>query len=69
MLPRYFEGGRISKLPDEHGFKMVHMGIDMPFLITNRSFINCYYEIDGSEPGEYTFIISGLGNEFYEKRY
>jgi len=25
----------------------------MPFVISNRSFFNCYYEIDGSEPGEY----------------
>jgi len=41
----------------------------MPFLISNRSFFNCYYEIDGSEPGEYTFIISGWGNEFYQKKY
>ena len=35
----------------------------MPFMITNRSFFNTYYHIDGAEPGEYQFIVSGLGNE------
>lgn len=41
----------------------------MPFLISNRSFFNCYYEIDGSEPGEYQFIVSGWGNDFLANKY
>ena len=69
MLPRYFDGVTVKRLPDENGFKMVYMGMEMPFLITNRSFYNCYYEIDGSEPGEYIFIVSGWGNEFYQNKY
>jgi len=24
MLPRYYEGVKVTKLPEEHGFKMVH---------------------------------------------
>ena len=35
----------------------------MPIMISNRSFFNTYYHIDGCEPGEYQFIVSGLGNE------
>ena len=60
---------RITRLPDDHGFKVVHQRVEMPFLISNRSFFNCYYEIDGSEPGEYQFIVSGWGNEFLEHKY
>jgi len=41
----------------------------MPFLMRNRSFYNTYYEIDGSEPGEYTFIVSGWGNEPFQQKY
>lgn len=41
----------------------------MPLFISNRSFFNCYYEIDGSEPGEYQFIASGWGNEFLAHKY
>jgi len=41
----------------------------MPMLVSNRSFFNCYYEIDGSEPGEYQFIVSGCGNEHLENKY
>jgi hypothetical protein len=41
----------------------------MPFLFSNRSFYNCYYEIDGSEPGEYQFISSGVGNEKFQEKF
>lgn len=41
----------------------------MPLLVSNRSFFNCYYEIDGSEPGEYQFMASGWGNEHLELKY
>jgi len=41
----------------------------MPFMINNRSFFNTYYHIDGCEPGEYQFIISGRGNEAFAKKH
>ena len=41
----------------------------MPFMIKNRSFFNTFYHIDGSEPGEYQFIVSGVGNEDVIKKY
>lgn len=41
----------------------------MPFMINNRSFFNTYYHIDGCEPGEYQFIVSGLGNDRYVKKH
>lgn len=37
--------------------------------MSNRTFFNCYYEIDGSEPGEYQFMASGWGNEKIEQKY
>ena len=47
----------------------MHQHVDMPGLVRNRSFFNTYYHIEGSEPGEYEFIVSGRGNEEYEKEY
>ena len=41
----------------------------MPVMVFNRSFFNCYYEIEGFEPGEYIFIVSGWGNEYFEKKF
>ena len=41
----------------------------MPFMINNRSFFNTYYHIDGCEPGEYQFIVSGQGNEKFAKKH
>ena len=41
----------------------------MPFMIKNRSFFNTYYHIDGCEPGEYQFIVSGIGNEKFAKKH
>lgn len=68
-MPLFQENVRITRLPNDHGFKVVHQRVEMPFLISNRSFFNCYYEIDGSEPGEYQFIVSGWGNEFLATKY
>lgn len=45
----------------------VHQRFEMPIMISNRSFFNTYYHIDGCEPGEYQFIISGIGNEHFAK--
>ena len=41
----------------------------MPLMISNRSFFNTYYHIDGCEPGEYQFIVSGVGNEEFAKKH
>lgn len=41
----------------------------MPVMISNRSFFNTYYHIDGCEPGEYQFIVSGIGNEEFVKKH
>ena len=38
-------------------------------MINNRSFFNTYYHIDGCEPGEYQFIVSGLGNQAYAQKH
>jgi hypothetical protein len=65
QMPEYFETVRTMRLADDHGFKIIHQRITMPVLVFNRSFFNCYYQIDGSEPGEYTFMVSGWGNEYF----
>ena len=41
----------------------------MPAFMSNRSFFNTYYHIDGAEPGEYQFMVSGKGNDEFEKKY
>lgn len=50
-------------------FVIVHQRFEMPLMISNRSFFNTYYHIDGSEPGEYQFISSGLGNEHWVNKH
>jgi hypothetical protein len=52
-----------TRLKADLNFKFVHHRLDMPFLFSNRSFFNCYYQVEGDEPGERTFMISGLGNQ------
>lgn len=37
--------------------------------VSDRSFFNCIYLIDGSEPGEFQFIMSGQGNEELTKKH
>ncbi len=41
----------------------------MPWMLSNRSFFNTYYHIDGCEPGEYQFVISGHGNEEFVRKH
>ena len=50
-------------------FKIVHQRYEMPIMISNRSFFNTYYHIDGCEPGEYQFIVSGRGNERFAAKH
>lgn len=38
-------------------------------MLSNRSFFNTYYHIDGAEPGEYQFIASGHGNEEFARKH
>lgn len=69
LMPQMIDGARVQTLGTENGFKIVHQRIEMPFLMYNRSFFNCYYEIEGSEPGEYIFVSSGWGNEQWAQRF
>ena len=59
----------MSRLPNEQQFRLVHQRLEMPFIFKERSFYNTYYEIDGSEPGEYQFMASGLGNTHIQKKF
>ena len=38
-------------------------------MVSNRSFFNTYYYIDGCEPGEFQFIVSGRGNEHFAEKH
>ena len=41
----------------------------MPILVSNRSFFCTSYMIEGSEAGEFQFIVSGLGNDKFKKKH
>lgn len=69
IVPEYSQNITFTKIDRDEGFDVFHQRFQMPFLITNRSFFNTTYHIDGSEPGEYQFIVSSLGNRDYEHRY
>ncbi len=69
MLPTYDKRITIKEVDKEDNFDIHHWRFEMPLLITNRSFFNTQYHIEGSETGEYQFIVSGLGNEEYIKKH
>ena len=65
IMPKYNKVVKVTKIDEDAGFMVVHQRWKMPFMLSNRSFFNTYYHIDGCEPGEYQFIVSGHGNEKY----
>ena len=69
ILPEYNKSVKITPVDWDGDFQIVHNRFEMPFMISNRSFFNTYYHIDGSEPGEYQFIVSGRGNEEFAKKH
>lgn len=69
ILPTFNKKVRLRQVDSDGDFKIVHHRYKMPFMIANRSFFNTYYHIDGEEPGEYQFIVSGLGNEKFVKKH
>lgn len=69
LLPTYNKKVQISAIDTDGDFKIVHQRYEMPLMISNRSFFNTYYHMDGCEPGEYQFIVSGVGNEEFAKKH
>ena len=69
ILPTYNKKVQITPVDWDGDFQIVHQRFEMPFMINNRSFYNTYYHIDGCEPGEYQFIVSGVGNEKFAQRH
>ena len=68
-MPSYNKKIFITPVDQDGDFQVVHQRYEMPFMIKNRSFFNTYYHIDGCEPGEYQFIVSGKGNEEFAKKH
>ena len=60
---------KIKPLDKNDGFKTSHYHVKMPGILINRSFFTTDYHIEGAEPGEYQFIMSGRGNDDYAKRH
>ena len=60
---------KVKKVDEDAGFTIVHQRWKMPWMLSNRSFFNTYYHIDGCEPGEYQFIASGHGNEEFVRKH
>ena len=69
VLPKYNNKLKLTPLEYDGDFQIVHWRLEMPFMITNRSFFNTYYHIEGAEAGEYQFLVSGLGNEELAKKH
>jgi hypothetical protein len=69
ILPRYNSKVSITQIDRDGDFKIFHQRYEMPIMISNRSFFNTYYHIDGCEPGEYQFIVSGRGNEHFVEKH
>ena len=69
VLPTFNKKVRLRHLEWDGDFQVVHQRYKMPCLLYNRSFFNTYYHIDGEEPGEYQFIVSGQGNEKFANKH
>lgn len=59
----------IEPIDQDEDFPIYLQRFNMPFLITNRAFFNTTYLIEGSEPGEFTYIVSSLGNRAFETKH
>ena len=53
LLPTYDKRISIQCVEKDGDFEVYHYKYEMPLLISNRSFFNTQYLIEGSEPGEY----------------
>ena len=60
---------KMQSVDSDAGFKTLHCHVKMPGVVINRSFFVTEYHIEGEEPGEYQFIMSGRGNEDYARRH
>ena len=69
ILPSYNSKVSITPIDRDGDFQICHQRYEMPIMISNRSFFNTYYHIDGCEPGEYQFIVSGRGNEHFAAKH
>lgn len=69
IMPKYNKMIKVKKIDEDAGFLVVHQRWKMPWMMSNRSFFNTYYHIDGCEPGEYQFIVSSYGNEEFVRKH
>ena len=53
----------MTKLAAEDNRTIFHQKINTPFIFANVSIIQCQYNIHNEETGEYTFVVSSVGNE------
>ena len=60
---------KMQSVDNDAGFKTLHCHVTMPSVVISRSFFVTMYHIEGEEPGEYQFIMSGRGNEDYARRH
>lgn len=68
-MPKHNKMIKVRVIDEDAGFIVVHQRWKMPWMLSNRSFFNTYYHVDGCEPGEYQFITSGHGNEDFVRKH
>ena len=62
MIPKMDSKLTVTDLPDHQGHRCIIQHIKMPFMMSNRSIVQCYYVIE-HEDGSLTFIASSKGLE------
>jgi hypothetical protein len=62
-FPKIVTNIEMTKLYDEENLTVFHQKINTPFIFANISIMQCQYNIHNEETGEYTLLISSVGNE------
>jgi hypothetical protein len=62
-FPKIVTNIEMTKLSAEDNRTIFHQKINTPFIFPNISIIQCQYNIHNEGTGEYTFVISSVGND------
>lgn len=62
-FPKIVTNVELTKLEQIGNRSIFHQKINTPFIVSNISVMQCQYNIHNEETGEYTFIVSSVGNE------
>jgi hypothetical protein len=67
-FPKIVTNIELTKLEQIGNRTIFHQKINTPFIFSNISIMQCQYNIHNEETGEYTIIVSSIGNEAVQQQ-